>query len=141
MGFIIRIYHDVRSPKRQIIHICHQHHVFLALGTFVKKYTANRFLQHTKEFEVYSRGIFTRDIVIFCWIAAILLRPHSCTHFSFISLIAVIWNDMIYLLTAIWLTPAGSRTIHIYTQTVHRTTKWSGKHRTYITIILHKHIN
>jgi hypothetical protein len=31
--------------------------------------------------------------------------------------------DMIYLLTAIWLTPVGSSTVHIYTQTIHRTTQ------------------
>jgi len=31
---------------------------------------------------------------------------------------------MIYLLTAIELTPGGSSTVHIYTQTVHRTTQW-----------------
>jgi hypothetical protein len=31
--------------------------------------------------------------------------------------------DMIYLLTAIGLTPGGSSTVHIYTQTVHRTTQ------------------
>jgi len=30
---------------------------------------------------------------------------------------------MIYLLTAIELTPGGSSTVHIYTQTVHRTTQ------------------
>jgi len=30
---------------------------------------------------------------------------------------------MIYL-TAIGLTPSGSSTVHIYTQTIHRTTKW-----------------
>jgi len=29
---------------------------------------------------------------------------------------------MIYLLTKIGLTPGGSSTVHIYTQTVHRTT-------------------
>jgi len=27
----------------------------------------------------------------------------------------------IYLLTAIWLSPGGSSTVHIYTQTIHRT--------------------
>jgi hypothetical protein len=35
--------------------------------------------------------------------------------------------DMIYLLTAIGLPPDGSSTVHIYTQTIHRTTqltKW-----------------
>jgi len=31
--------------------------------------------------------------------------------------------DSIYLLTAIGLTPGGSSTIHIYTQTIHRTTQ------------------
>jgi hypothetical protein len=30
---------------------------------------------------------------------------------------------LIYLLTAIGLTPGGSSTVHIYTQTIHRTTK------------------
>jgi uncharacterized integral membrane protein len=32
-------------------------------------------------------------------------------------------DDMIYLLTAIGLTPGGSSTVHIYTETIHRTTK------------------
>ena len=30
---------------------------------------------------------------------------------------------MIYLLTAIGLTPGGSSTVHMYTQTIHRTTQ------------------
>jgi len=30
---------------------------------------------------------------------------------------------MIYLLAAIGLTPGGSSTVHIYTQTIHRTTQ------------------
>jgi len=30
---------------------------------------------------------------------------------------------MIYLLTAVGLTPGGSSTIHIYTQTLHKTTQ------------------
>ena len=30
---------------------------------------------------------------------------------------------MVYLLTAIGLTPGGSSTAHIYTQTIHRTTQ------------------
>jgi len=32
---------------------------------------------------------------------------------------------MIYLLTAIRLTPAGSGTVHIYIPTIHRTTQWN----------------
>ena len=31
------------------------------------------------------------------------------------------WNDMIYLPSAIGLPPGDSRTVHIYTQTIHRT--------------------
>jgi hypothetical protein len=33
------------------------------------------------------------------------------------------WYDMMYLLTAIALKAGGSRTVHIYTQTIHRTTQ------------------
>jgi hypothetical protein len=29
--------------------------------------------------------------------------------------------DMVHLLTEIWLSPGGSSTVHIHTQTVHRT--------------------
>jgi hypothetical protein len=35
----------------------------------------------------------------------------------------MIWCDMIYLFTAIGLSPGGSITVHIYTQTMHRTTQ------------------
>jgi len=35
----------------------------------------------------------------------------------------IYWYDMIYLLSAIGLPPGGSSTVHIYTQTVHRTTQ------------------
>jgi len=33
--------------------------------------------------------------------------------------------DMMYLLTAVGLTPGGSSTVHIYTQTIHRTTQFT----------------
>jgi hypothetical protein len=36
----------------------------------------------------------------------------------------MIWNDMMYL-TAIVLTPGDSSTVHIYTQTIHRTTQFT----------------
>jgi len=36
---------------------------------------------------------------------------------------------MIYLLTAIVLSPSGSSTVHIYTQTIHRTTQQFGRLR------------
>jgi len=43
---------------------------------------------------------------------------------------------MIYLLTAVWLILNGSTTVHIYTQTVHRTTqlRQNIQKRTYIYI-------
>ena len=34
-----------------------------------------------------------------------------------------LYDMMIYLLTAIGLSPGGSSTVHIYTQTIHRTTQ------------------
>jgi len=37
---------------------------------------------------------------------------------------------MIYLLTAVGLTPGGSITVHIYTETEHTTTQWNRIHRT-----------
>jgi hypothetical protein len=37
---------------------------------------------------------------------------------------------MIYLLTAVGLTPSGSSTVHIYIQIIHRTTQWKRIHRT-----------
>jgi hypothetical protein len=36
--------------------------------------------------------------------------------------------DMIYLLNAIGMTPGGSSTVHIYTQTIHRTTQLTEQH-------------
>ena len=42
----------------------------------------------------------------------------------------MIWYDMIYLSTAVGLTPGGTGTAHIYTQTIHRTTQIQTIHRT-----------
>jgi hypothetical protein len=58
-------------------------------------------------------------------------------HFSF----PLFWNKLVYLtcfnviwyvylITAIGLTPGGSSTVHIYTQTVHRTTQCNATPRT-----------
>jgi uncharacterized integral membrane protein len=51
----------------------------------------------------------------------VALRLLNCEFYSFQSC-------MIYLLTAIGLTPGGSSTVHIYTQTIHRTTQHFWKH-------------
>ena len=55
----------------------------------------------------------------------------------------MIWYDVIYLLTAIGLSLGGSSTVHIYTQTIHRTTqgKQNMQNRTHITIRIHKRNN
>jgi hypothetical protein len=47
-------------------------------------------------------------------------RPHWIPKATNTYLECVILDDMIYLLTAIGLTPGGSSTAHIYTQTIHR---------------------
>jgi len=41
---------------------------------------------------------------------------------------------MIYLLTAVGLTPGSSSTVHIYTQTIYRTIQWKQniRNRTYV---------
>jgi len=65
-----------------------------------------------------------------CWL--FIVRNHQCmimNHLKFTKvnfaqcLIAYfMWSsDMIYLLTAIWLSSGGRSTVHIYTQTIHRT--------------------
>jgi len=38
--------------------------------------------------------------------------------------------DMIFLVTAIGLTPGGTSIVHIYTQTIHRKSQWNRIHRT-----------
>ena len=49
---------------------------------------------------------------------------------------------MIYLLTAIGLTPGGSNTLHIYTQTIHRTTQqfWKSAGRAPSWLVLPWHL-
>ena len=45
-----------------------------------------------------------------------------------------ITDDIIYLLTAVGLSPGGSSTVHIYTQKIHRTTqnkKYIEQHNNY----------
>ena len=42
-------------------------------------------------------------------------------YFTFSRWEVMIWFDMIYLLTAIVLSPGGRSTVHVYTQTIHRT--------------------
>jgi len=50
--------------------------------------------------------------------------------FGFIGRRFIKYFDTIYLLTAIVLTPGDSSAVHIYTQTVHRTTSLNRLHRT-----------
>jgi len=42
----------------------------------------------------------------------------------------MIWYDTIYLFTEIGLTAGGRSTVHIYTQTIPRTTPWNSIYRT-----------
>ena len=52
---------------------------------------------------------------------AVLLQVHSLFQGEFCADLDLVLLDMIYLLTAIGLSPGGSSTVHIYTQTIHRT--------------------
>jgi hypothetical protein len=52
---------------------------------------------------------------------AVLHVCHSCSLFC--SVLLMIKIDMIHLFIAIGLPPGGSSSVHIYTQTVHRTTQ------------------
>jgi len=45
------------------------------------------------------------------------------THEEIKQLLKIRLDDMIYLLAAVGLTPGGSSTVRIYTQTIHRTTQ------------------
>jgi hypothetical protein len=48
---------------------------------------------------------------------------HSCVKLEVLTTVIIICYDMIYLLTAIGLAPGCSTTVHIHTQTIHRTTQ------------------
>ena len=53
------------------------------------------------------------------------LGPHTVLHKIHIYVYVIL--ILIYLLTAVGLTPGGSSTVHIYTQTIHRTTQLTTK--------------
>ena len=67
-----------------------------------------------------------RNICHFTWrpkyslLFPVTLNCHKSTLFKWN---CMMWDDMLYLLTAIRLTPSESSTVHIYTQTIHRTTQ------------------
>jgi hypothetical protein len=52
-------------------------------------------------------------------------------YYTIYMILYMIWYiyDMIYLLTAIGLPPGGSSTVHIHTQTVHRTTQITNENK------------
>jgi hypothetical protein len=67
----------------------------------------------------------TQDISTLCYLniyiyICIHARTHTHNTYIYIHNHSLI---LIYLLTAVGLTPSGSSTVHIYTQTVHRTTQ------------------
>jgi hypothetical protein len=82
------------------------------------KYHINtNFLLHfdtTKALKV-KRGFFGCDVIMaICWYTWVILTVMHSIH--------VMIRYMIHLSTVIGLTPGGSNTVHIYTQTIHRTT-------------------
>jgi len=77
--------------------------------------------------------IISTTIIIIVIIVVTSNSSSAGTHFERIKLNSsnLAFNDMIgymiYLLTAIGFTPGGSSTVHIYTQTIHRTTQLTKK--------------
>jgi len=53
----------------------------------------------------------------------IVHKPNFDTVFCTVTSDCFVIKYMIYLLTVIGLIPGGSSTVHIYTQTIHRTTQ------------------
>ena len=56
------------------------------------------------------------------YFSELILGSHEYTTVAYVTIHCII-RYMIYLLTSIGLTPGGSSTVHIYTQTIHRTTQ------------------
>jgi hypothetical protein len=76
-----------------------------------------------------GRGKFG-DVLLVVWmelkrqVVKIMSKVDKARFQWLVFVITVYYNIMIrYILTAIGLTPGGSNTVHIYTQTIHRTTQ------------------
>jgi len=69
----------------------------------------------------YYEPILSLKIIIYIVETCSWLSPTDKVVFR-LDLRSYYWYDMIYLLTAIGLTPGSSSTVHIYTKTVHRMT-------------------
>ena len=80
--------------------------------------------------------IWYDDIMIWCaiwydiWYDGIICYDMMCDmlwyDMIYDIILYMIWYDMKYLLTAFWLTPGDSSTVHIYTQTIHEQNKETG---------------
>ena len=116
----------------------HTHpYLFFSVGCFVLNDQSLCKMSCTSDVRDISRNCYIGSICIYQ--ALFLLQPkiaplittvYTTTVFLYIIntpacfdifMLSSIWYDMIYLLTAIGLSPGGSSTVHIYTQTIHRT--------------------
>jgi len=97
------------------------HFILSALGVFVlipsfSRQISTKFgtedLQAIMQWKSYFTFTFTRGLMRFFVLIPSVSHPIS-RKFCYWD-----WYDMIHL-TAIWLTPGGSSTVHIYTQTIH----------------------
>jgi hypothetical protein len=59
----------------------------------------------------------------FCTISALVTVGTDQIHLQYISTPSTACLILIYLLSAVGLTPSGSSTVHVYIQTIHRTTQ------------------
>ena len=72
----------------------------------------------------FSGGYPIHGSPYWCWFWAAVIAQCGKKYLGSLALNLKVYVDMlIYLLTAVGLTPGGSSSVHIYTQTVHRTTQ------------------
>ena len=101
-------------------------HLELSIGPAVVCLINILLLELSRLLELETFEIMTDDWVKLissnCYISKMNCQSFPDLQFSSAELF-ICFYTLIYLLTAIGLTPGGSSTVHIYTQTIHRTTQ------------------
>jgi hypothetical protein len=100
--------------------------------------TSLSWLPHTDDGLLACQGAAVAETLVACFCGVVRVSQHPEWQNGTVSytkstrmrmfnkgdaLCVCVCHDMMYLLTAIGLAPSGSSTVHVYTQTIHRTTK------------------
>jgi len=90
-------------------------------------FTQHYILHYTRALKYVSVQLIKIHAVFseshFCLPRKVLLATERAAALDAFAKLRKATFDMIYSLTAVGLTPGGSSTVHIYTQTIHRTTQ------------------